>query len=453
MKLRIRTKIVFTSAVLYSIFFFLVSLLLIYDAFLTINQTYVDRLEKYTEIVAGDLKNSFLENGSIDYSKFKPREFYEPDELIFEIFDENLNPLSTNEPFLLKEDLEEYLGYHDFIFGKRNSKKHYYISVYEEIINDQKIYVAGVIDIKNFEYYIFKLHLLAIMLLAIVVIAFISLYLSKVAFKPVDKMVKDVKKIRGTNLHERITVPEPQDEIRELAETMNGMLKSIEDSFKSQKRFIADASHEIKTPLAIIQAKLELMQEKVNKKDFDKEFESLFQELERLTNLSKSLLTLAKIDSESLKLDKSLFRLDELLVELVQFFNSAAEIKRIKIIPTINDAIEIFADKSKIKSVLDNILDNAIKYSPEDSLVKIELSQREKMAEISIVDNGPGISEKDLSNVLNRFYRSNEIRALVSGSGLGLSIAEEIIKQHNGSIHIKSKLGEGTTVIVLLPLK
>lgn len=301
-----------------------------------------------------------------------------------------------------------------------------------------------------------KAHIMHRQLLLVAIALFIaglaSYFIARYGFKPVTRMAKTAEVISATNLDQRLELPKARDEIHMLGETMNAMIDRIAEAFKSQQQFIADASHEIRTPLTIIQAELELALKKIKDPDARDGIEVSLSELEHLAKLTHSLLTLARLDAPEPNLHFDDVRLDELLVECIQSFQGLARSKNIKLDISIADSVEIQGEREKLKKVFVNIIENAIKYSPEGRSVTVNLEKLEKQAHVRVEDMGYGISEKALPFIFNRFYRAPERRGEVIGSGLGLSIVKRIVELHHGEITINSKKDNGTIVSVTLPL-
>ncbi len=277
-------------------------------------------------------------------------------------------------------------------------------------------------------------------------------FISKAAFKPIVQMADTAKSISGVNLDKRLELPKAKDEVRALGETLNEMIERIDDAFKSQKRFVANASHEIRTPLTVIQTELEILEKKIIDNEAKESIKIALSEIEDLTKLTNSLLTIAKLDSSQTKLNLSQIRIDELLADCAQTLNQAAVKKNIQINLSIDDPVEIKADKEKLKSVFLNLIDNAIKYSNFNSDVTIILERiSNNKIKISVEDTGSGIPSSEIPYIFNRFYRSNETRSEVSGNGLGLAIAKEVVELHQGEISVESKVGRKTIFSVILP--
>ena len=279
-----------------------------------------------------------------------------------------------------------------------------------------------------------------------------AFFISKAAFRPMTQMADAAKNISGGNLDRRLKLPKANDEVRALGRTLNEMIGRIDDAFKSQKRFIANASHEIKTPLTVIQAELEILEKKVKDAKSKESIKNALTELENLTRLTNSLLTIVKLDASKAKLHLSNVRIDELLADCVQIMTPAANLRNIQMNLSIEDAIEIRGDTEKLKSVFLNLIENAVKYSFAGSSISIQLKNKDSHnITIEVENEGTGISSADLPYIFNRFYRSNEIRAEIDGSGLGLAIAKEVVEMHRGTISVKSTSGIKTCFCVTLP--
>jgi signal transduction histidine kinase len=287
---------------------------------------------------------------------------------------------------------------------------------------------------------------------ALLITCISAYYISKKAFKPIIQMVNLARNISINNLNQRLDLPGKKDEVFLLGETLNEMIARLEKSFQSQKQFIADASHQIRTPLTIIQSEIELAMKNLKDENLKKSLETSLSELDNLNSLATALLIISKIDASQFPLNLQKLRTDELLIDCLQSMRLFADKKNLKFNISIPDAIEIEADKDKLKIAIQNLIDNAIKYSKEQSIINIECNQFDsKNIIISIEDHGIGILETDIHNIFERFYRSNEVKSQVPGSGLGLAIAKSIIEMHYGSITVESQVGKGSKFIISIP--
>jgi len=270
-----------------------------------------------------------------------------------------------------------------------------------------------------------------------------------------SKMVETAKQISARNLDERLVLPRTRDEVRLLGEALNDMVVRIDEAFKSQRQFVAEASHEMRTPLTIIYSELEYARRYIKGPEAAQSIDVSLSEIDRLARMADRLLLLAKLDASQLVLHMQSIRLDELLVESIQLVSVLASKKDIDIVLHIEKAVELQADKERLKAVLLNLLDNAIKYSPPNSKVSVSLSAGSRtpgVVRIVIKDSGPGISQAELPHIFKRFYRVSSARAeSTTRSGLGLAIAKHLVELHGGSISVISKMGEGTSFIVDLP--
>jgi len=290
--------------------------------------------------------------------------------------------------------------------------------------------------------------------LTLAITALAAYGITRMAFRPMIGMVETAGQITANNLHRRLTLPKARDEVRHLGETLNSMIERIEAAFRSQKQFIADASHEIRTPLTVICSELEFASKQTKEPAVNESIQTSLVEIDRLTKLTDSLLLLAKLDASQLKLDLQPVRLDELIAECVQLIGTVARRKNIQLKIDLQDAVEIRADHDKMKRVIFNLLDNAVKYSGENTVVTASISQNDAQPEkilLRIEDQGPGIPQSALSHIFTRFYRADPARSEHSGVGLGLAIVRQLVELHGGTVTVKSQVGSGTTFQIELP--
>lgn len=235
----------------------------------------------------------------------------------------------------------------------------------------------------------------------------------------------------------------------------------IQQSFQRQREFVADASHELRTPLSVLMASLDVIEgEKDNRLTrFSKQvIEDMKDELKRLTRLVHELLTLARADSGSIQILKETFDLRPVLDKTTRSFRHLAEQKGIDLTTDFPDRILVYGDKERLTQLIYILLDNAVKYTPENGEVKLQIffigKKEKEMLKVVVEDTGMGISSKEQKDIFQRFYRVDKARSReMGGFGLGLSIAKWIIEEHEGSIHVDSQLGQGSRFTVLLPMK
>jgi signal transduction histidine kinase len=288
---------------------------------------------------------------------------------------------------------------------------------------------------------------------ALLLTALAAFFITRIAFKPITSMVHTTRSITAAKLDSRLPLPQTKDEIRELAETLNEMMERIDAAFRTQRQFVADASHEIRTPLTIIRSELEFAERNAGKPEAEKSLHIALEELERLSRLTDGLLLLTRLDSPGFSLKTRTVRLDELLIECVQNLKNATVQRSVSIELHIDNAVEVPADRDRLKSVVLNLLDNALHYSPEGGVIHLSLTIPSNDAiQIIVEDSGPGIAPYDLPHIFKRFYRADTERARENGSGLGLAIALQVVQLHGGNISVESTLGVSSKFIVELPL-
>lgn len=278
--------------------------------------------------------------------------------------------------------------------------------------------------------------------------------ITRSGFKPIVAITETARKISGDNLDTRIQLPKANDEIRMLAETFNGMIDRIYLAFQSQRQFIADASHEFRTPLTVICSELEHMERRTTDEDTKKNIRTSLEEIDRLSRMTDGMLTLSKLDNARDALNIETVRLDEVLVECVRLTKTYAADKGIDLQPYVEEAVEIQGDQDKLKSAILNLLNNAFKYTPPGGTVSASLAvlTEDRKVVLEVRDTGAGIDPSDLPHIFKRFYRPAESRGDNSGSGLGLAIVEQVIEAHGGTVSIQSQVGKGTTVCAYLPI-
>ncbi|MEG0843167.1 MAG: HAMP domain-containing sensor histidine kinase [Romboutsia sp.] len=282
----------------------------------------------------------------------------------------------------------------------------------------------------------------------------LSYKISKKSIKPINSMIEDVKDISIGDLDKRLDVSGINNEFKDLAKTFNEMLDEIQYSVENQNQFVSDASHELRTPISVIQGYANLLSRwgKDDREVLDESIEAIKDESESMKKLIESLLFLARGDKNKQIVDREDFGLEHLVGEVVK--ESIMIDKLHNIVSTNNEDVIIYGDRNLIKEAMRIFIDNSIKYTQEGGTIKINTFLKDNSGiYITIEDNGMGISKEDLPNIFNRFYRSDKSRNKENGgTGLGLSIAKYIVDIHNGHIKVYSKLDEGTFTSIELPI-
>jgi signal transduction histidine kinase len=232
------------------------------------------------------------------------------------------------------------------------------------------------------------------------------------------------------------------------------MIARLDESFQHIRRFTADASHEMRTPLTVLRGELEVMAQRQSLDDETREtLGSALEETERLAQIVESLLTISRLDAGEAWMERSSFDLTALVTSTVEQMRLLAEDRNISLGCQSNGAVTVEGDRARIKQVVVNLLDNAIKYTPEGGAVDVSIGTDTDQAVMRVEDNGIGIPEEARSHLFERFYRVDKARARqMGGAGLGLAIVKSIITAHGGQVTVESVEGRGSCFQVQLPL-
>ncbi len=290
--------------------------------------------------------------------------------------------------------------------------------------------------------------------IAVAVSIFGGFALATRALRPVDEITRRARRITAENLDQTLPLREVDDEIGRLTSTVNDMIRRLHDSFAQVKQFSADASHELRTPITILRGELELaLRSTKTPVEYRGVIESSLEEILRMTSIVDNLLMLAKADQALFQAEFSEVDMQKLVEELYEDSEVLAEPKHIRVNLRTNEPITLVADRLRLRQLFLNLIDNAIKYTPEGGSVTLAAARENGSALFQVEDTGIGIPESDLGRIFDRFYRVDKARSReMGGTGLGLSIAKWIAEIHRGSITVKSELHRGSTFTVLLPL-
>jgi two-component system OmpR family sensor kinase len=276
------------------------------------------------------------------------------------------------------------------------------------------------------------------------------------AFRPIDVIINEVEAITdGRSLHRRLVVDGAGDEMRRLSETLNQMVARLESSFGALRRFTADASHELKTPLAVLRADVErALTTPSHSTEQLVALEEALQETRRMADLVDSLLTLARADEGRYDMIREPVALDPLVREVFESATILGEDAELTVSLLVLEPATVLGDATRLRQLFMNLVMNAIKYTPRGGRVEISLSHRLDGVTFSVRDTGIGIAPSDLPHIFERFWRADRVRSRASergGFGLGLAISQWIAQAHGGSILATSRLGRGSMFTVHLP--
>ena len=284
-------------------------------------------------------------------------------------------------------------------------------------------------------------------------------FLARKSLAPVVTMGERAALIGATNLNERIPEPQNNSELGRLARVFNDLLARLDQSFSQQKRFMADASHELRTPVAVVcgESEVALSQPTRNEQEYRESLTIVNDEGQRLTRMVEDLFTLAHADAGEYSLVVTDFYLDESLNECVRSVRSLAALKNLEIsYQPPKHEIAFQGDEPLVRRMILNLLHNAIKYTPKGGQVRVSVNDKRHHCEVVVSDTGPGIPREAQPHVFDRFFRVDKARSRDeslngSGAGLGLSIAKWVAELHGGSIILDGSTGEGARFVISLP--
>ena len=289
--------------------------------------------------------------------------------------------------------------------------------------------------------------------LLLLVTALIAYWLAGRAFAPVRRLTRFARAAQATNLAVRAPVPRIHDEIRELALTLNDLVARLEAAFTAQRRFIADASHDLRTPVAVLLSLAENARDHVGERDQGEVLGDIAQQAQRLGSLLSNLLALARADEGQLALERDPLWLDQLAADAVTSLLPLADERGLTLRTGALEPALVDGDLARLLLVLLNLVENALTYTPAGGQITVSVVRFPRWAELTVLDTGVGVPATDLPHVFERFYRADSARRHEQGgSGLGLAIAQTLVQAHGGAITVSSIVGVGSRFIVTLPL-
>ena len=277
--------------------------------------------------------------------------------------------------------------------------------------------------------------------------------LARRSLSPIGYIASKTQTITSQNLSERLTPRGTDDEMDDLIRTINEMIARLENSFKRMAEFTADASHEMKTPICAMRGEAEVLLSKGRTaEEYQEGLGHFIEQFDHLNQMINDLILLSKFDSSQVELKMFPLRLDLLVKDIGNLFQVLAEQKKITLEIDAAQEVTVSGDKIRLQQLFTNLIDNAIKYTPEGT-IRIILERNREAVLVKVSDTGIGISQAEQKNIFKRFYRVDKSRSRETGGvGLGLSIAEWIAHAHHGKIEVASELNQGSTFTVYLPL-
>jgi signal transduction histidine kinase len=284
----------------------------------------------------------------------------------------------------------------------------------------------------------------------LVIISGLSGYwLATGALRPIDKITGMARRISAEDLSARLNIPDTNDEVGRLANTFDNMLSRLDESFQRERQFTSDASHELRTPLTVMKAILGRIRKKPRTaKEYEQALDELSEEVDRLGTLTEDLLQLARSDGRKAAALESV-NLSSLIEDVSDSMRPLVEAKGLHLTSQIEDNLCMQGDTDDLIRLFVNLIDNAIKFT-ERGEIQLAAGLQNDGIRVVIRDTGKGIHPRHLPYIFDRFYRSDEART-ISGSGLGLTIANDIVQRHQGKIEVTSTMNLGSAFTILFP--
>jgi two-component system OmpR family sensor kinase len=290
--------------------------------------------------------------------------------------------------------------------------------------------------------------------LALIVAAAGGYVLARKSFAPVTTMSLKARQIGAETLDERIEIGNERDELGFLAATLNGLLERLQLAFESQRRFMADASHELRTPIAIIQGEAEVaLARDRDAADYRESIEVMHRASRKLTRIVQNLFLLARGDAGRYPISMSRFYVGEVVADCIRGMRSVAQARGVALSCTASEDIVIVADEELIHRLVLNLVENAVKFTAGGGTVHVDVTASDGNCSIRVADTGPGIPPADQSRIFERFFRGDRARPQnAGGAGLGLPIARWIAEIHGGELRLEHSDVHGTSFVAVLPV-
>lgn len=360
-----------------------------------------------------------------------------------------------------KEDFGDVLDGEDSfdtVEGRVHDGKRRKFRLYSDPIMDGRhaIYVvqaAGPIDLLSLALGNLRLILFVLLPLTVLLAGLPGIFLVRVALNPIDKMIRTLKQITAENLKLKIHIPDTKDEISRLAGTFNDLIERLDRSFSSQQGFMHNISQELEAPIDVLRKEIEKALKSARSPDECRiVFQAALKEIEGFSRIVEDLLALTRMEDGRLLLEIKKIDLTRLVEEELNEIRALAEEKDIDISFYCEETITLDGDRGQLKRLLKSLLDNAIKYTFRKGRVIVTVRKEGKDAKITVSDTGVGMPEDEIPYIFDRFYQIKKSRRAKNGYGLGLSTAKAIVEAHRGKISAESRVGQGSSLIVVLPL-
>lgn len=302
----------------------------------------------------------------------------------------------------------------------------------------------------------FRRYLLISVPLIIVILCFAAWRIAKVSLRPIASFSTTIEAITHKNLSERIHAGTTAHELARLAQSFNAMLDRLNTVFESQKRLVADASHELKTPISVIRTQCDVVLQKARTTDeYVDALRTIRSSSQSMTKLINDLLSLARLDAGLLSTtDFTAVSLKECIDHAVTMTAQVAEERQVAVTTAIDETLFVTGSRTGLSEAFLNLIENAVRYNVEKGSITVSAAREEEKAVVTISDTGIGIRQDDRARIFERFYRADTVRSM-NGTGLGLSIVQSVVDAHGGTIAVESEPGKGSrfTIVLLLTEK
>jgi two-component system, OmpR family, sensor histidine kinase BaeS len=417
-------------------------------------QSYLDTNRKeQIRRVEEELKKEYNEKGFFtgETAFYIMHEHGMMDQLFYLIYDETGELIidSTSIRGLLKE-----LG----ISGNKLSEENFQTQSYSIHLKDKKIgkmtvfYPIELIDAESNFLKAIQQYIIVAVALTILLSFIMSILFSRKLTEGFQKLSLGAKSLKQHQLDIEIPLDDLSEEMKDLAISFNELAKSLAKEERLRKQFTWDLAHELRTPLATLRSQIEAYQDGIWEPT-PQRLQQSHEELMRLVRLVNELEKLLAAENPQIRLEKVSLEPSKLLLRMYEAFSLSFKQKGVELLVKPSDLVSGFeGDRDRVIQILTNIINNALKYTPEGNSVTLSVVESDDMVGFSIEDEGTGIPEEDIQHVFERFYRGDKSRDRKTGGiGIGLSIVKALVDAHHGKIHIKSQLGHGTNVTILFP--
>lgn len=414
----------------------------------TFDANYENELEESLEDFIDDLE---IEDGEIQPGKYG---FYEND-IVFSVYDENGAVLDGAVPKFFPENTMLKSGVCQIVKYENLQWRTYDKCI---TVEDKEYWIRAIMYTTRsaeMENVVLLIELSILPLLAILA-AIGGYFITKRAFAPVEQMRRTAERIAtGGDIKERVPEWKASGEMKKLAETFNGMLDTIESTLEEEKQFTADASHELRTPIAVIIAQSEYgVMDDVTNEERKEALEVILEQGNKMSLLVHQLLDMSRNENNKRNVQYENMNISKVAETVAKELETKAKTKKIEIITEISPGLTVFADQMGMTRIFVNLISNAIQYGKEGGFVRVKLEKVQNEIQVKVADNGIGIKPEHLPNIFKRFYRADKVRS--SGdevhAGLGLSMVEILVNNYNGRIDVESVYGEGTVFTLHFPL-